>query len=271
MPNVKLENGLRMYYEAEGQGQAVSLVQGLDRDHTGMRFQRKALAKHFKVITYDARGTGHSDTPDGPYTCMQMADDLALLLRALGIETAHIIGASMGGVVAQEFAIKYPEMLDHLILFCSFSRADYFIQQLAKFWMGAIEKTGHVLLCEGIMPWLYTREFFENEQMALDWARRMIREQEAYYSVTGFQWKAQAALAADTTDRLHMIDAPTLVVAGELDMVVPPALCKKLAASIRGAQFRIITGGAHAFFDEKPFDVNELIRVFLSSSSSITP
>ena len=159
MAKITLENGMRIYYEVEGHGAAVALVQGLDRDHTGMRFQRKELAKHFRVITYDARGTGLSDTPEGPYTCLQMADDLACLLQALGIEKAHIIGASMGGAIAQEFAIKYPQMAGRLVLLCTYMKADAFVRQLAKFWMQSVEKTGHLLLCEGILPWLYTREF----------------------------------------------------------------------------------------------------------------
>jgi pimeloyl-ACP methyl ester carboxylesterase len=266
MPYIKLTNGLTIYYEIEGTGDTVSLVQGLDRDHTGMRFQRKELIKHFQVITYDARGTGLSDTPEGPYSCVQMADDLALLLKELGIAKTHIIGASMGGAVAQEFSIKYPAMTGRLILFCTYCKSDAFIRQLAKFWVDALEKTGHALLCEGIMPWLYTREFFENEQMALDWARRMIRDLEATYSTRGFKCKAEAAANADTSDRLHLINTPTLVVAGEFDMVVPPALCEQLARTIKGAEFEIIKGGAHAFFDEKPFEVIEVILNFLFTS-----
>lgn len=263
MPHITLPNGLTLYYEIEGSGEAVVLIQGLDRDHTGMRFQRKELVTHFHVITYDARGTGRSDTPDGPYTCEQMADDLALLLKELGIPETHVIGASMGGAVAQEFAVKYPEMVRRLILFCTYSRADAFVRQLVRFWVEAIEKTGHALLCEGILPWLYSREFFENEHMALDWARQVIREQEHAYSVKGFKLKAEAAVKADTSDRLHFINAPTLIVAGERDMVVPPALCEALSRAIKGAKFKIIKGGAHAFFDEKPFEVNEAITKFL--------
>ncbi len=263
MSFITLRNTLTLYYEIEGAGETVVLIQGLDRDHTGMRFQRKELVKHFQVITYDARGTGLSDVPEGPYTCEQMADDLALLLQELGIAETHVIGASMGGAVAQEFALKYPEMLRRLVLFCTYCKADAFVRQLVGFWVKAIEKTGHALLCEGIMPWLYSREFFENEQMALDWARQVIKAQEQSYSIKGFQLKAEAALNADTADRLHFINAPTLVVAGELDMVVPPALCKELARAIKGAQLKLIKGGAHAFFDEKPSEVNEVITAFL--------
>ena len=86
MAKITLENGISIYYEVEGHGEAVALVQGLDRDHTGMRFQRKELAKHFQVISYDTRGTGLSDTPEGPYTCLQMADDPPVCYRLWGLK-----------------------------------------------------------------------------------------------------------------------------------------------------------------------------------------
>jgi pimeloyl-ACP methyl ester carboxylesterase len=197
-----------------------------------------------------------------------MADDLAYLLQALGIQKAHIMGASMGGAVAQEFAAKYPERTGRLILLCTYMKADAFVRQLATFWMQAVEKTGHVLLCEGILPWLYTREFFEDQQLALDWARKLIQEQEPFYSIRGFQWRAQAALSADMTERVHLINAPALVVAGEQDLVVPPSLCRKLADAIKGARFAVIRGGGHAFFDEKPFELNEVLLDFLRAENS---
>ena len=110
MPHVTIDSDLTIYYETEGQGDSVVLVQGLDRDHSGMISQRKELSKDFQVIAYDARGTGQSDTPEGPYTCRQMAHDLRGLLKALKIEKAHVIGTSLGGNVAQEFAISFPEI-----------------------------------------------------------------------------------------------------------------------------------------------------------------
>ena len=164
MPKVTIENGLNIYYEVEGQGDSVVLVQGLDRDHNGMMAQRKELSKHFQVIAYDARGTGQSDAPQGPYTCRQMADDLCGLLKALEIKRAHIIGASLGGNVAQEFAINFPEMTAGLVLVCTFARPDYFLQSMGWFWIEAIEKLGHARLCEEIMHWAYTRKFFDTQR-----------------------------------------------------------------------------------------------------------
>lgn len=265
MPKVTTENGLNIYYEIEGQGDSVVLVQGLDGDHGGMWSQRKELSKYFQVVTYDARGTGLSDTPVGPYTCKQMADDLYGLLRVLNIEKAHIVGASLGGNVAQEFAIGYPEMTESLVLMCTFSKPDYYMQNLGRFWVSAIEKLGHAHLFEEVVHWVYSREFFEVQRQEIDYARQRLRELEDSYNIKGFQWKAEAGINADTADRLNKIKAPTLVLAGELDYLVPPSLCKQqLARYISGSRFVVIKGAAHGFFDEKPDEVNREIGTFLS-------
>ena len=266
MPKVKIESGLNIYYEVEGRGDSVVLVQGLDRDHNGMNSQRRELAKHFQVIAYDARGTGQSDTPQGPYTCKQMADDLCGLLKVLQIEKAHIIGASLGGHVAQEFAIIYPEMTTSLVLMCTFAKPDHYLHSLGRFWINAIEKIGHAHLCEEIMHWTYSRKFFETQRQKLDSVRQKLRELEDTYNIKGFQWKAEAGVNADTSDRLDKIKAPTLVMAGELDYFIPPSLSEQqLVRSINGSKFVLIKDAAHAFFDEKSEEVNREILTFLSS------
>jgi len=231
MPKIRIENGVSLYYETEGQGDAVVLIQGLDRDCYGMMAQRRALSSCYQVVAYDARGTGKSDTPQGPYTCKQMADDLYGLLKAIKIERAHLIGASLGGIVALECAIAYPEMTKSLILMCSFAKPDYYLQNLGRFWVRAIEKIGHALLCEEIMQWMYSREFFETKRQEIETARERLR-----------------------------------AMAGELDHMAPPSLCERqLVKAISGSRLVIIKGAAHALFDEKPNEVNREIMMFLSS------
>ena len=266
MPKIKIESGIHLYYEIEGRGDVVVLVQGLDRDHNGMISQRKELSKDFQVIAYDARGTGQSDIPRGPYTCGQMADDLCGLLKALKIKRAHVIGASLGGNVAQEFAINFPEMTASLVLICTFAKPDYYLQSMGWFWVSTIKKIGHARLCEEIMHWAYTRSFFDTQRQRIDSIRQKLEELDETYSIEGFQWKAEAGINTDTTDRLHKIKTPTLVMAGELDYFVPPSLCERqLAECIDDSRFTIIKDAAHALFDEKPEEVNREIRAFLSS------
>jgi len=265
MPQITIETGLSIYYEIEGKGAPLVLVQGLDRDHNGMMSQSKELSKFFQVISYDARGTGQSNTPQGPYTCRQMAEDIAALLKALEGDKVHLIGASLGGHIVQEFAINYPEMTESIVLMCTFAKPDHYLQSIGRFWINAIEKIGHAQLCEEIMHWSYTRTYFETQKPRLDAARQKLKDLDTSYNIKGFQWKVEAGINADTTGRLHQIRVPTLIMAGELDAFISPSLSEQqLAQNIVGARFEVIKGAAHAFFEEKPDEVNKSILSFLT-------
>ncbi|MCK5256295.1 MAG: alpha/beta hydrolase, partial [Deltaproteobacteria bacterium] len=124
----------------------------------------------------------------------------------------------------------------------------------------------HAHLCEEILYWVYSREFFEAQRQELEFTREKLKEMEDDYNIKGFQWKAEAGINADTTDRLDKIKSSTLVMAGELDCLVPPSLCEQqLVRKINGSRFVVMKGASHGFFDEKPEEVNKEIRAFLSS------
>ena len=266
MPQVTIETGLSIYYEIEGEGKPLVLVQALDRDHNGMVSQRKELSRFFQVISFDARGTGQSDTPEGPYSCRQMAEDIYGLLKALGVDKVHLIGASLGGQIVQEFAINFPEMTEKIVLMCTISKSDHYLKSLGGFWNSTIEKMGHAHLCEEIMHWSYTRTYFEEQKSRLDAARQKLKELDPSYNMKGFQWKVEAGINADTADRLHKIKAPTLIMAGELDFFISPSLSEQqLAKNIAGSRFQVIKGAAHAFYEEKPDEVNKAILSFLTT------
>ncbi len=265
MPQITIETGLSIYYEIEGEGKPLILVQALDRDHNGMMSQRKALSRVFRVISFDARGTGQSGSPQGPYTCRQMAEDISGLLKALGVDKAHLIGASLGGQIVQEFAINFPEMTESIVLMCTIAKSDHYLQSMGRFWNNAIEKMGHAELCEEIMHWSYTRTYFEEQKSRLDFARQKLKELDPSYNMKGFKWKVEAGISADTSDRLHMIKAPTLIMAGELDFFISPSLSEQqLAHNIVGSRFEVIKDAAHAFYEEKPEEVNKSILSFLA-------
>ncbi len=118
MPKISV-NGLRLYYEIEGDGEPVVLIPGFAAGRETWFRQTPALSRNFRVITFDPRGVSESDKPEGPQSISLLADDLAHLLQALGISSAHIIGASFGGFVAQEFALRYPFMTRKLVLCCT--------------------------------------------------------------------------------------------------------------------------------------------------------
>jgi pimeloyl-ACP methyl ester carboxylesterase len=266
VPRIEIDTGLHLYYETEGRGDAVLLVQGLDRDHRGMALQTKVLAEHYQVISYDARGIGQSDTPPGPYTCAQLADDIRGLLKALGIGKSHLIGASLGGHVVQEFAINYPEMTGSIILMCTFARASGEMLSTGRLFIDSIESRGHAYICEEMMRQAYSSTYLENEKGRFDAAWEKLREMDATYNIRGFQWTAEAGLSADTRDRVSSIKTPALVMAGELDYLVPPSLCEEqLVRPIRGSRLVVIKDAGHLFFDEKPEAVNREILAFLAS------
>ena len=265
MPQITIETGLSIYYEIEGEGKPLVLVQPLDRDHNGMMSQRKELAKFFQVISFDARGTGQSGTPQGPYTCRQMAEDLQGLLKVIGVDKAHFVGASLGGQIVQEFAINFPEMTERIVLMCTIAQSDHYLKSLGGFWISTIEKMGHAHLCEEIMHWSYTRTYFEEQKSRLDTVRKKLKELDPSYNLNGFKWKVEAGINAYTTDRLHKIKAPTLIMAGELDFFISPSLSEQqLAKNIEGSRFKVIKDAAHAFYEEKPDEVNKVLLSFLT-------
>ncbi len=272
MPRIRIDTGVHLYYETEGQGDAVILVQGLDRDHRGMALQMKALAESYQVIGYDGRGVGQSDTPPGPYTCEQLADDIRGLLTALGIARTHLIGASLGGLVAQEFAINYPGMTESLILMCTFARPSSDMQSTGRFFIDSIEQMGHAHICQEMMRQAYSCKYLEAEKERFDSAWEKLRDMDATYNIRGFQWTVEAGLSADTRDRVSSIKVPVLVLAGELDDLVPPSLCaEQLVRPIIGSRLVVIKDAGHLFFDEKPGEVNREILAFLSSVRRNTP
>ena len=118
MPKTSV-NGFKLYYEIEGEGEPLVLIPGFAAGHETWSRQSPVLSRHFRVITFDPRGVAESDKPDGPQSIGLLADDLAHLLQALGVSLAHVIGASFGGFVAQEFALRYPYMTRKLVLCCT--------------------------------------------------------------------------------------------------------------------------------------------------------
>src|SRR5258708_22427015 len=169
-------NSIRMHFEVSGKGDPVLLINGLSAPAASWALQAKALAPHFTVVTFDNRGVGETDLPGEPvYSTGQLADDAAALLKHLKIARAHVVGASMGGTIAMEMALRQPRLVRSLTLPCT--RADghgRFLHTLAS-WISRAdrvpieERYRHVLY-----PWLFTPEFFaKKENVELAFQRSM--------------------------------------------------------------------------------------------------
>jgi len=265
-----LINKIRMHYEVSGQGAPVLLINGLSAPAVNWAFQAKALAPHFQVVTFDNRGVGETDLPPEPvYTTAQMADDAAALLRHLRITRAHVVGASMGGTVAQELTLRHPRLVRSLTLLCTWVEADPRFLHTIGAWMSLAsrvpleERYRYVLY-----PWLFTPEFFaKKENVETAFQRSIAYPHQTKAEAIERQGRGILAWNGTRAKRLAAIRVPTLVLVGKDDILTPPAFARALAKRIRRARLALLPGG-HGFFIEHADAVNRAILRFLKSVRS---
>jgi pimeloyl-ACP methyl ester carboxylesterase len=260
-------NDLNIHYQVRGLGEPLLLILG----YRGSGYMwgdelLPPLSRYFQVITFDNRGTGDSDKPNSVYTLPMMAGDAAGLLRHLGISRAHVFGVSMGGMIAQELALHYPKQVDRLILGCTSCGGPHAILPP----MQVLEK----LLVPPDMPreeairrqWpvMFNPEFLKHNPDMLD--RLTARSMEHPTPLYSAMRQAMAVQRFNTYGRLGQIVAPTLVVAGSTDLIIPHANSLLLANRIPRATLEILPSAGHGFFWEQPGEVVELLSEFCYGS-----
>ena len=270
MPRIKVGD-IHLYCEIHGEGETLVLIPGF-RAGLWMWFEQvEAFARRFRTIVFDPRGVGRSDKPDAPLTIKTMADDLAGLLSALDIERAHILGASFGGFVAQEFAIGHPQLTRGLILCCtSFGgprhlhpSADILRAMTATEGLNAEERTRRNFLMAFSRKFM--RERPDEMERVIDLRlRNPVTDQVHFAQLRDFA-------TFDAAARVSQIKAPTLVMTGAADIIVPPGNSQNLAALIPGARLIRIEDGSHMFFIEQPAIFNRAVIEFLEEAESQKP
>ncbi|MBI1846231.1 MAG: alpha/beta fold hydrolase [Candidatus Rokubacteria bacterium] len=263
-------NKIRMHYEVAGRGDPILMINDLSAPAAHWGLQISALEPHFQVITFDNRGVGQSDLPPEPvYTTAQMADDAAALLRLLRIPRAHVVGASMGGTIAIELALRHPRLVRSLTLACTWAAGDARFLHTVEAWAGLssripLEERYRYL----VYPWVFSPAFFakkENVEAAFQRALAYPHQTKA----EAIERQARGILAWNGTrlKRLGAIKVPTLVLAGKDDILTPPEYSRALAKLIRRARLIILPGG-HAFFIEEADLFNGAVLRFLKSVRS---
>ena len=263
-------NGIRVHYDVVGEGDAVLLVNGLGSPAAGWALQVKALAPHFRVVTFDNRGIGESDLPPDPvYSMGQLADDAATLLRQLKIERAHVIGASMGGTIAQEMALRHPKLVRSLVLACTWVNADARFLATIGAWAALSrrvpveERFRHVLY-----PWIYSPAFFgKKENIEQAFQRALAYPHQSKPEAIDRQARGILEWNGTRVKRLAEIKAPALVLVGKDDILTPPTFSKDVARGIKKARMVVLPGG-HAFFLEEAELFNRTVIRFLKSVRS---
>ena len=266
MPRARV-NDIDLYYQVHGQGHPLLLIQGFGGGHEGWFFQTRAFKKHYQVIVFDNRGIGRTDRSPAPYTIKTMADDAIGLLNHLGIDSAHVLGMSLGGMVAQEVAISYPERVRKLVLVCT-SPGEGEITDIDPEMLKAIG------IKEGSsQPDLRSVDFHKTVSaiVSLAFNKRLYRmvlvPLSKYHlkrvGVEGHLEQMEAVVGHSTLDRLHLIEAPTLVITGTEDRIVLPRSSEEIASRIPNARLVKVEGGSHAFFMEMRGRFNREILDFL--------
>src|SRR5215211_2330787 len=264
MPEVSVY-GLKLYYEIEGDGEPVVLIPGFAAGRWIWFKQTADLSRNFRVIIFDPRGVSASDKPEGSQTIGLLADDVAHLLQTIGIERAHIAGASFGGFVAQEFALKYPAMTRKLVLCCtSFGGPNHVAPEPET--LAALASTKALNTEERMRANLlkaFTPEYVQTQAAEVDRIVHLRATNEVPEHI--YLSQLQAAMSFDAESRLQQITSQTLVLSGDADVIVPVQNSLKLASKIPGATLCIIHGGSHTFFIEEAREFNKIVTEFLAT------
>ncbi|MER3410244.1 MAG: alpha/beta hydrolase [Thermoleophilia bacterium] len=255
----------RVYYQEHGSGETVLLISGLAADHAAWALQTEDLERLFRVIAFDNPGVGRTEGPPGPYTTALFADVAAELLRLLGVERAHVVGASVGGLVAQELAVRHPELVRSLVLCCPWWRIDRYAQALLRSWQAFARAAGMLELFRQTWLWVFTPRFFEERPEALAELERRLLEDPYAQTVEAFCDQAEACLRHEALEEVRGISAPTLITVGEADILTPPAHSRALHERIAGSRLHVWPEMGHAPFWEIPDAFNALVRGFLEA------
>jgi pimeloyl-ACP methyl ester carboxylesterase len=261
IPGFVRANDLDIYVEQVGTGPDVLLIGGLGDTVESWQFQIDGLADRYRLTAFDNRGAGRTPMPDGPTTMEAMADDAAGVLRALDIPSAHVAGFSGGSIIAQELALRHPELVRSLVLQSTWSRLDHYAQTQLEFWRWMIEAApSERAFMEWFYLWIYTARAHNDGTVG-----QIIEQVLAFphkQSPENLQRQLDAFVGDDTTDRLRDISAPTLVLAGRRDLNARPELCRAVAELIPGARFEVMEEEAHQPFQEVPDDWNARVDAF---------
>jgi pimeloyl-ACP methyl ester carboxylesterase len=257
-----IENrGAKIHWDQQGRGEPVLMIMGLGWASNMWHRTRPMLAPHYHTIAFDNRGAGRSDVSPGPYSIALLASDAAAVLDAAGVERAHILGVSMGGMIAQEFALQYPDRVHSLILGCTAAGGPHVVQADADAIQLLFRRDSNAEeRAKAAVPFIYDSGT-PRERIAQDLAVLS----EWYPNAEGYMAQLQGILAWEAHSRLGNIKAPTLVIHGENDRLVPAANGRMIAGRIPRARLVMLPHASHIFMTDQPAATHHAQMEFLSA------
>jgi 3-oxoadipate enol-lactonase len=255
-------NGISINYAVDGDGrETVLFINGLADDLETWAFQVPALLEAgYRVVRFDNRGIGKTDKPVGPYSTALMAADAKALADALGLTTYHVMGVSMGGMIAQRFGLAYPEVVKSLTLASTYAAPGPFCTRMFAMWADTAQVMGVPQVMRDVTLWAFTLDFFQNREGELAEFETAMR----FMDQPVHAYLAQLAVIQDhdETANLGALKMPTLVLTGEEDILIPTALSHDLHELIPGSLWRTTPGG-HGCIWEHPDEFNSAFVGFL--------
>lgn len=260
--------GVSLHYTCSGAGEPVLLISGLGASAEMWARQTSAFESKHTVVRFDNRGAGRSGAPEGPYSIQVMAAEAVQLLDALDIPAAHVVGASMGGMIAQEVAIQYPDKALSLTLiatqcggphaFVAAPESAAAVEELATFKMTPQERA------RGWVPYTLSADFREASP---DLVEEYVRISALYPpSTEGLRAQWAALMSYDSWERLELVTAPALILQGSADLLVPAENADVLGVRIPNARVEILDGVGHSLAFEAAESANQLMLEFFAQN-----
>jgi 3-oxoadipate enol-lactonase len=264
VPDVRTTDGVKIAYHSWGRRDRSPclLIQGLGMDARGWALQRGSFGRRHRCLATDNRGTGASDAPDGPYDLLRMAEDAIEVLDAEGIERAHVVGASMGGVITQIIGVLHPERVLSLTLACTACHHHEWRRELLQEWADVVTERGmRAMAEEDGMRWLIGPRLQRRFGVWINVLARVLMQSrpEPFVAQVGAILDASDELR----DELHTITVPTLVITGSQDTLTPVGDAEELAELIPTARLYVLSGAAHGLMAEAPNAFNDAVLGFL--------
>ncbi|HJQ83174.1 MAG TPA: alpha/beta hydrolase [Candidatus Binatia bacterium] len=262
MPRVRV-GGVELAYEVDGTGEPVLLLTGLGGDRHAWDLVRRDLARRHRLVLVDNRDAGESGDAAAGYGLGDMAADALGVMDEVGIERFHVVGASMGGAIAQHLALQAPTRAATLVLLSTWGRTDAFLRTVLSGWRLLVERLSSDEFLAALAPWAFTYRFLEAPAPEVVAVQATLRER-GVKSVTAYRRQIDACLAHDVLGLVPLLRTPTLVLVGEDDILTPARYGRTLGAAFPRAEVALVPASGHACFLETPKAVAERVLRFLA-------
>ena len=258
---------VELNYMMAGEGESILFINGFSTDLTIWSIQMAELAKEYRVVLFDNRGTGLSGKDNGNYSMERLADDVSLLLEKLNIPSVHLVGHSMGGLIAQHVAIRHPSLVKTLVLASTFLKAPKKGHLTFHLLPDILEKIGCEAFVDLVISQNYSSLYIENNYRKIILMRRLLINhlKQVPIDTPILRKLVQGILEHDTEKLVNKIQVPTLIIVGLLDKVFPPYLSKALAEKIPHEQLEVLDNCGHNLMLEQPEAFTRKIKEFIKS------